>query len=678
LILSRKITTFFKIKPGELYGVSLSFIYAFFIGSIEMQTFVACLGLFLGKFQIGVMPYVYIITSILSLSFGSIYSYFAKRVIVSTLLNGTLIILGLALFLMNTLFSITGYVSYVFAMLCLANFIYCFCDLIFESQINNLFTLQQAKRLLGIVSSGKIIGGIVAGLVLSWLATTIKTTYIIFNISILFLLALYLQIKLQHYYPHRFSKKEKQNTLAVTGKKQKTSSVFVRKKYILYIIALVAILKFGNDAFDFLFNGVAQQYYNHQTRLTVYLGIVLAAVDGLNLFISIFLFNRIAEKIGVILMLCLQPAIMTVLMIGMQFAHGVNPSLGILLIFVTITQLLDGAARYSINSPALLILLQPLSPEERALARAKQTTLTMPLVTIFSGFALLLFAKNPIEHIHIFTALFITLSAASLILLYQFRALYLKELIATLYNRIFVKPEWISDRFSLTVLKKAAHSKNVTERLYALTVLETLNLEEFTRQLLETLDPSNRDSFLYALTKIDEHHINAAAPRLLTLYSEMKNDEELLAKIVLTLGTLSADEHMELFNDLLDAAQRSVRESAMVVCLKHGKSAPKERAQQLLNQMIHSSQSEARISAAKILRHLNQAEYQQTWEDFLRDNDVEVRKTACTAIRDIPNEAFYPALVENLLIPSVKNAASMAILAQPHKTIIPYILTMIF
>lgn len=639
-----------------------------------MQTFVACLGLFLGKFQIGVMPYVYISTAILSLSFGSIYSYFAKRIIVSSLLNWTLVILGLALLLMNTLFYMTGYVSYVFAMLCLANFIYGFCDLIFESQINSLFTLQQAKRLLGIISSGKIIGGIVAGLTLSWLAITIKTTYIIFNISILFLVALYLQISLQHHYPHRFVKIEKQSTPELAGGKQSIIYFFIRKKYILYLFALIALLKFGNDIFDFLFNGVAQKYYSHQARLTVYLGIIFAAVDGLNLIISIFLFNRLSEKIGIILMLCLQPTIMALLMITMQFANIVDPSLGILLIFVTITQLLDGTTRYSINSPALLILLQPLNSQERALARAKQTTITMPLVTIVSGLVLLLFAKNPSEHIHIFTVIFIILSAASLLLLYQLRGLYLKELIATLYNRIFVKPEWISDKFSLTVLKKAAHSKNLTEKLYALTVLETLNIDEFNNQLLKTLDPSDRDSFLYALNKIDEHHISAATPRLLALYSEIRNDEELLAKIVLTLGTLNAAEHMELFNELLNSAQRQVKESAMVVCLKHGKSTSKERAQQLLNQMINSTQPEERKSAARILRHINHAEYKQSWGEFLRDPDFEVRKIACTAIRDIPNEEFYPTLLENLLIPSVKNAASMAILAQPHKIIIPYIL----
>ena len=118
--------------------------------------------LFLTQFSVAQLPLVYIITAVISVILGFIYTKLENRLAITTLLQ--VILLSIFLFVVTFLVLIKFY-DYQYAYMGIMIFkdiIWMFSAIEFGILVGVLFDIRQGKRLFGLLMSGEILAGIIS------------------------------------------------------------------------------------------------------------------------------------------------------------------------------------------------------------------------------------------------------------------------------------------------------------------------------------------------------------------------------------------------------------------------------------------------------------------------------------------------------------------------------------
>lgn len=658
---SAKLLRIVRVKPEEAQLVGLVFLFALLIGIVQNFMYSVPLAMFLARYKSELLPYIYISAGIVTFIVSTILAYFGRIFSIFLSLVIPLAVLSCSLILFFVLLISTEIAWISMALLIWSWVVALLLTGIAGVLFNQIFTLQQGKRLLGLLAGGIAAGGIIAGFSVDFLMHAIGANYVIFGSAMILISAIGVLFAITK---HSFQR-GRQNEASDESQQRKVSlKNFQNKSYIFYVFLLSAIVNFMYFSFDLLFNTEVQKKFSNEIEMAGFYGIVFAIYDIVTLFAGLFLSGWILQKFGLFFSLMVLPLTLS-LLLGAAFLADLVPSAaGVVFALVVITGILENAARESINEESVLLLFQPLRASHRAWVQMKNEISVTPLAISLAGGFLLLIGHY--FQIHVSNMSLIVIGFCVLNISLTFFILkkgYLKLLIDSFSKKILTGLNITKlDIVSLNSLKKHLLSPYPEEVVYLLQILENIDRKEFVNTLQMTLDNCSLEVRGYSLMKIEQYRIKDLEEKVRKICLTEKN-AEILSDALLALGSIVEPNHFSLIQGHMEDAIIEVASSSMIALLRYGPAALQDEVMQNLISRAGSSKDEDKICFALVLKQFDIPNKPKLLLPLFKDQSLKVRLAACQAAMHTNDRKLYPALIDHLMVSYTSYAAQSSLLS---------------
>jgi len=336
----------FDIREGEAFRAVAMFIYIFLLIASLMIVKPIRNSLFLVRFGVEKLPYVFILVALFSAIVASVYSRYAKKARLNILTISTIVISIFSLLAFWAALSLgyrAGWILYAF-YIWVAIF-----GVITSAQFwllaNYVFNAREAKRLFGFIGSGAISGGIFGGYLTNYLAPRLRTENLIF-FCIGFLLICILLVRSIWKKRHLL----KQPRHEETG--DNPVKLILSSRHLSYLTGIIAVGVIVANLVDFQFSAVASREILEADRLTAFFGFWLSTLSIVSLIIQMFFTGRIMKHLGVAASLFFLPLGLLLGAAALLF----YPVLGTAIIL----KVSDGSLKHSINKAGTELLSLPI------------------------------------------------------------------------------------------------------------------------------------------------------------------------------------------------------------------------------------------------------------------------------------------------------------------------------
>ena len=348
----------FDIREGEGSRASLMFIILFLLIACLMIVKPIRNSLFLVRFGVEKLPYVFVLVALFSAAVASLYSRYSKRIQLNNLIFVTILIsiACLLVFWFLLHFSFQGgwilYAFYIWAAI---------FGVVVSAQFwllaNYIFNAREAKRLFGFIGAGAISGGIFGGYLTNYLAPLLKTENLVF-ICIGFLIICLFLVRLvweKRRYPGRGEIVHKRRRTNISESTDNPVKLIVNSRHLLYLASIIGVSVVVANLVDYQFSAVASMKIPETDQLTAFFGFWVSTLSIFALIIQLFLTGRILKYSGVAASLFFLPI---GLLVG-AFAILVKPSLWTAILI----KVSDGSLKHSINKSGTELLSLPIALE---------------------------------------------------------------------------------------------------------------------------------------------------------------------------------------------------------------------------------------------------------------------------------------------------------------------------
>lgn len=644
-----------RIKPEETKIVFFIFLFAFFIGIAQNILSSVPLAMFLAHYNSSLLPYIYVGSGIALFFAGIGFSYLERTVSIFHVFSIPIATFAGSLFLFwGSLFVWDN--PWIFMVLLIWSMLIVFLIISILMLISNqIFTMQQSKRLFGLIWCGVALGGIIIGFGMDFLVNSIGPNNVILLASLILLFGLITQFLIRKHSGTRLLHGEKSEE--ATGPRVSLKS-FKSKNYILCTFLLTALIYFIFLSFDLLFNTSVQKQFPTEVEMAAFYGLLYATYDIANLFTAFFLSPWVLSRFGLIASLLVWPGGL-VIFLGMAFLANLMPLFaGAFFAILVGTAIFEVVLVECITFESILLLFQPLRPAQRTWAQIKNEALIVPLAMTVIGIILLIIDRYIGIKASFMTLFIIGLCLIGIALtLYALKKGYLKLLSESLSKRSIINPQFTKlDKESLELLKGRLRSRYAEEVIYVLQTIENIDHEEFVKALPEALDNPLEEVRSFSLRKIEEHRIKSIAPKLKEICTTETNPN-ILAYALPALGSITDLEQFNWFKNHLHSSNSKIASSSSIALIKYGTETEQNKIMETLSEKAKSLREEDRLMVANILKQINISTKTDLLLPLLRDVSYDVRNSASEAAAHVLDEKLYPTLVENLAIPHVHDAA---------------------
>ncbi len=653
--------TLFNVLPGEERPAGLLWLLSFFIGFTMTFYGTAASALFLADFEVESLSYVYILSAITSIVAGYAYDKLQKRFGLSRLMFYTYGCILLSVVAFYTALELAPATSKWIAMglFVWKDVLFALTGLVFWTLASNTFDLRQGKRLFGLIDSGKILAGLISGLLTPSLVNISGTNALLLYSGFALLGSIILLSFIKSGVPA--------SVTVVEGFSQSEQGLslpsLLKNKYIVLYFAMGILSLLVYYLIDYAFYDRMGNQFPEEDQLAGFMGMYYAVLAVVTIISNTVLSSRLLVRYGISVGIIAVPI---VLMIGTGTLTLVGTLLDLPLLFFGLTILLkviDEVLRTSLEYPAHRVLYQPLPTNLRLKMQTLAEGFVSPTGSALSGVALLVITSLlELDIVHVFFAILLFLVAwiLSSVLL---RKEYVRMLVNALHRRRFEgRLAMTLDRSSLDILRKSLHSSNSGEVIYAMNMLEEMEYEGFTAELETLLDHPKPEVRLECLNRIDRHKIKSAIPKV---KSQINANElpRVRGAALKTLMALGGSRFIKEVTPHLDSSHPEIRLGAMVGLLRSGGIQGVLKAGTILLQKMDAPEVSERSFAGQVIGEVGIPDFYEQLLPLLRDANLEVRKTALHAAAKLQNPALWPWVIESLPIDEVRFVAASALIS---------------
>ena len=345
----------FDIREGEYLRtllMGLYFLFTLFAANILKPVSWA---LFLNKFEIDRLPYLYMLIAVV----GGILAYLYTKILVKTSLQvavtvATILCVASLLVFWVLIDAASTWLLYIFSVFV------SLLGIVFVSQgwliAANIFNSREAKRLYGLLGLGAILGAAFGGSFTAFTAELLGSTNLM-PASAIFVILAYVSL----YFTCQVHKRK--CVISATAIRQEEEeadqftfhdlvSAIARYRHLLVIIGIISVTFMVEVLVEFQFSALAKATYTGD-QLTIFLGKFYGVYLSTATFILQFFFTTlVVGRLGVGRTLLVSPLSVGIAAAGVVAAPG--------LIAAAATRLVESATRYSINRTAIELLYLPL------------------------------------------------------------------------------------------------------------------------------------------------------------------------------------------------------------------------------------------------------------------------------------------------------------------------------
>ncbi|WP_437309418.1 HEAT repeat domain-containing protein [Sorangium sp. So ce388] len=527
---------------------------------------------------------------------------------------------------------------------------------------------RSAKRLFGLIGSGRVVGTVACGFATGGAVTWIGTENLLFVLIAALLAMAALTMVLERRHP---LERPPSGAEALLQARLPRMELW-RSRYAL-AIALLTLVLFGVlTVGDYQFKAIALTAYPDRDDLARFMAFLYGAVGVLGLVVQLGVTPWVLRRHGVLGGLLAMPAAFT----ASTVALIASPSLA----FAAILKLSDNALQFTIYDATTQLLFFPFPPALRERVRTLVSAIAKPLGYGLGALVLLALApaaaNGPalVDDAALIGLYSLPLCAATIALIPIVRRGYFDAMRLTLMRRQIDTDGVAYGPQTRAILTEALYSRAMTQVLFAVDQLRQLD-PGLVREAVPTLARHGSARVRALAVRLAAELGHEAGPDIARAAIHDRNTAVRVAAVDALAAQLREDAHDELLALAGESPPRGVaapaaaeaprdeelRIAAIAALLRYCgldgmlEGAPRLRA------LLESPSPRERVAAARVLGLAGRASLQRALARLLGDPDPAVRRAAVRASSSVADPRLLPLLADALAERALASAAARAI-----------------
>ena len=622
-LFQRVLTRFVDIREEEVVSSLFMFFYFFLITTTAYIIKPVKISLFLGWLSVEKLPYAYLLTALLIGFVVSLNSW-----LLHTRNRKFYISLSLTFFIINLLL-FWWFFKFEWAWLSL---VFWFWADIFTATsvtqfwllVNDIYNPRQAKRLIGFLVSGGLLGGVSGALLASLLARTFGTENLLLICPFLLVICLILVNSVHEFRKHYEKKKKSLDQKLKVGYFRSFQSL-IKNRHLLFLSGIMASAIIVTTLIDFQFNTMIERSFELKDMRTSFLGTFFTLLLIFSYLLHVLATNRILKNFGIRVALLITPLILFVGSVAIFFVP-----IGGLIYWAVFIKGADKSLAHSLSQSVRELLYIPISPEIKYKAK------------VFIDMFVNKLAKG--------------VGALLLILFYSTLHFSVKEisLAVLLFILLWMGLNWMITKEYVGIVKKNLQIKWQDADKF---ISERIDVD-MTKLVFDTLQSRNRSSVLYAMNLFDLIKTKKFSPELKKIISS-KADE---------VRASSMDSLFDLDGEvLLPEIDDSIEEENMDIQVKEIMSLDvyQELMSTQIDKIVHEESKVAEVSKMEAAKVLGMMKPSPTLIPLLgrllREESPEVTRYALESAGRLKKREIVPFIISHLKKPATERVASQCL-----------------
>lgn len=624
----------------EYRKVLLLFGYLFCVVSASTIGRTAADTLFLSRFDNGYLSAMYLPQAAAMIVAGILFQKYASKVRLERLIIALIPLIS-ALVLISRL-GVGMELRWVFPVIYIGYDVFNFLMIVcFWQFATSVMDQRKAKKMIGLVGSGGITGGILSGFGLKALVPLVGTANLIFFYALLQLLGLAAVLLILRTSPEAAEAVPAQSRPGSTKQaKQRKTSLFASVPHLKYVAILSAVLVLSLTLIDYQFKVILRGTLQNEA-LAGFMGSFYGFSGLVALAFQLFVSGRILTRFGVMTSLLVFPVAL------------IAGSLGILLLpFLAMAVVVKGSDKVigdTLYSSVSQLVMFPVPPEWRGKAKGFLDGIVRNGAKGLAAVCLLVVTRvlAPEQLSYVILLLLVVGIAAAV----RVKKAYLSTLLANLKNGgddDAHKAELnFMDPASRQILLDALSSPEKQQALYAFRILRGMEPPVLTPAYIRTLlrHPA-AEVCIEALTYVESTVPEGFEPTLREYTAS--SHTAIRAKAILALAAYAKEGYLDEITDALDHVKVEIQAAAIAGLVKYYGIEGMFRAVGKLKHLIGSVHEEERVAMAALFGEIGVTSFYKPLISLLDDGSAQVRKQALKSAAKLRVPALVPLLVARL------------------------------
>lgn len=632
------------IRPGEVVRGALLFAFLFLVVGSFVVGKATRDALFLHRFSALQLPYVDIAVAVLVSIWVSVYIRVGRYVSLRTILSWSLGLFGAT----SVLF---WYLSRYHDAPWILPVIYVWVGMfgvIGPAQVwtlaNYVLTTREAKRLVGVVGSGAIVGAITGGFLIQQTATRLgaESSLLGMGIALFGCIGLVHALWGQRHLAQAVDDNDPGHATSRHGPSglRGAMRLIARSPYLRAIAGVILLSSFVTAVAAWQFKAVAREAIQDRDQLAAFFGSFNFWAGLFSLALQLLLTSRLLRRLGLGFALFVVPVALTLGSVS-YLAIGT-------LAAVVALRGADQVLRYSVDRPTVELLYLPVPQNQTFQVKSFIDTVVWRFGDGLAGLTILVFGAALHWQTRQITWINLLLLGGWLVAAWVAQRQYVINLGESIYNY-----RLDAERASATVLDRAAteilasrlHADDPRQVLYALELFGASHREAAhpaVRGLLAHQSPEVRQAAVKVLGGASDRSARSDVERL--LYDP---DLGVRTEAMLYVAHHARIDPLERISQLGDFEDFSIRSAMVSFLAQPGPTENLDAAHVLLGTMVTDTDVRTRVEAARLLPRLPD-QFDAELETLLRSPEAEVAGPAIAAAGRFRKRALVPLLVPRL------------------------------
>ena len=620
------------VRPEETSSSILLFIYFFFITSSAGIIKPVKLSLFLDQLTFEKLPFAYLLTAVFMGFFVSLNTRLLRamkrHVYISLSLAFFMASLLIFWFLLQMEWQWVNYVYWLWSEIFMVTTVTQFWIL-----VNDIYHPRQAKRLIGFLVSGGLLGGICGSLLSSALAGVVKTEGLLLICPVMLGVGLVVV-----FFVKRFQREEVKERPEKTDERNKQKVGYIesfrllkKSRHLIFLSGIMVSAIVVTTLIDFQFNSVVAYRFVEKNARTSFFGLFFAGLMLFSFLFHTFLTSRILRKFGIRIALLIAPFIL------LAGSAVVFLFMGVLFWWAIFLKGADKSLAHSLNQSVRELLYIPIPLEIKYKAKvfidmfvnklARGIGALLILLT-FSVFGL--WGTDPGGIVKYMSSIVVIFAAVWIIL------------------NLSITKEYVN------IVKKSLRIKwQDADRFIG----EKIDVD-MTKLVFDTLESKNRSSVLYAMNLFDLVKKEKMSPELKKIISQ--KSDEIRASSMDSLFDLDGEVLIPEMEDTIDEEDLDVQVQE-IMSLDVYQEVMKDSIDKIISEEGKDTEV-SRMEAAKVMGMMEPSpSLIQSLSKLIRDESPEVVSYAVESAGKLKRRELVPFIVQHLSNPYIQAVAQKAL-----------------
>ena len=557
---------FFDVRSGEFRRAGYLAALLFFLLAANNVIKVVRDSLFLSRFPISQLPYVYLLAALVAGIVIALYSHFTAKLPLSRILPRTFafIIINVILFWFLLVFYNAGWVLYAYYLWS------AIIGLIVVAQFwtfaNQMFTPREGKRLFGIITAGGTVGGIAGGMV-----SNFAVQFFLGTRELLWLVAAliagagaiaYYALKEQAHFPAARDHVQTAEDSDPRGSVGVLASL-AESRYLQTIAAVVFVSVIVSTLIDYQFKATAKLSYASADALAGFFGAYYGWLSVVTVTAQLGLTGKLLTSLGLTQSLLVLPLTLLAASLGLLAWPGLGTA--------TAARMTEAALRTSVYQSSVQILYLPLS---NAVKKKVKVFMDVTMERLGDGVAALLilawvvYGDSGTASLNFFVIPLLVLWAALILAAKTGYIEALRRIIAYRGSHLESVPFEFDDKTSVQTVMNVLQRSDENSLLIGLDLLGRMEPKTAARLPRTLLRHESREVRRHALIHLARLPDIELVEEVKTLLSS--EDAQVQTEAINAISTILRKDAVPFIRPLLQSPEPPVRRAAMRGLLLYG------------------------------------------------------------------------------------------------------------